>query len=47
MVIRTKVYTKMNYPNDNLKSTPILNATCLGEINSIGQESGIDMEQCL
>jgi hypothetical protein len=33
---RTKVYTKMNYPKDNLKSIPILNATCLGEINSIG-----------
>jgi len=47
MVIRTIVYTKMNYPKDNLKSIPILNATCLGEINSIGQESEIDMEQCL
>ena len=47
MVIRTIVYTKMNYPKDNLILIPILNATCLREINSLRQESGIDMEQCL
>jgi hypothetical protein len=47
MVIRAIVYTKMKHPKDNLKLIPILNATCLREINSLGQESGVDMEQCL
>jgi hypothetical protein len=36
MVIRIIGYTKMNYLKDDLKLIPILNATCLREINSIG-----------